>query len=86
MNTTTFRRIEQLAGQSAAWDNEQMEGNAMPPIKRGDPLLLVLGDWIHVIVPVVAENREKYATVPIRHVGGTRAVVSTRKVMRGNEN
>ncbi len=38
----------------------------MPPIKRGDPLLLVLGDLVHVIVPVVAMNNEKYATVPVR--------------------
>jgi hypothetical protein len=47
-------------------------------IQSGDHLL-VLRDL--VVVPVVAENREKYATVPIRHVGGTRAVVSTRKLM-----
>ena len=51
----------------------------MPPIKRGDPLLLVLGDLVHVIVLVVAMNNEKYATVPVRH-GETWTIVNTRNV------
>jgi len=58
---------------------DKKEENAMPPIKRGDPLLLVLGDWIKVMVPVVAMNCEKYGTVPIRHEE-TWAIVNVRNV------
>ncbi len=79
MNLRGLRRRAPLLGDTPPTIMCVKKEDATPRIKRGDPLQLVLGDWIKVIVPVVAAHDEKKETVPIRH-GDTRAIVNVRSI------